>query len=194
MAHALIGWRLASSVGIDGGGPLVGRIVETEAYGGGDDPASHAHRGPTPRNVVMFGPAGRLYVYLSYGIHWCANIAVGPEGAGSAVLVRAVELTEVDAAQQRLVEGRRPKARRRVDWSNGPGKLAGAMGITGDHDGLDVFDPGSPVRLLAPAPGSQPGRLRATPRIGITRAVERRWRFVDVDSRWRGQVPTSALE
>ncbi|MBK6439974.1 MAG: DNA-3-methyladenine glycosylase [Candidatus Microthrix sp.] len=194
MARALIGWRLASTVGIDCGDPLIGRIVETEAYGGGDDPASHAHRGPTPRNRVMFGPAGRLYVYRSYGIHWCANVAVGPEGTGSAVLVRAVELAglDPDALARSLIESRRPKARRQVDWSNGPGKLAAALGITGEHDGLDVFDPRSPIRLLAPTQQERPARLLATPRIGITRAVERRWRFVDADSRWRGPIPQAS--
>ncbi len=173
MAQALIGWRLASTVGIDDGDPLIGRIVETEAYGGGDDPASHAHRGPTPRNRVMFGPAGRLYVYRSYGIHWCANVAVGPEGTGSAVLVRAVELTglDPDALARSLIESRRPKARRQVDWSNGPGKLAAALGITGEHDGLDVFDPRSPIRLLAPTEQGRPARLLASPRIGMTRAA-----------------------
>lgn len=176
VARALIGWRLLSSVDIAGGDPLVGRIVETEAYGGGDDPASHAYRGPTPRNLAMFGPAGRLYVYRSYGIHWCANVVVGPEGAAGAVLLRAVELPAADPAVQRLMAIRRPKARRYAAWGDGPGKLAAALGITGAHDGLDLFDPASPLRVLPP---DQPlPMLRGGPRIGITKAVDRPWRFV----------------
>lgn len=191
VARALIGWRLVSNVGLSGGDePLVGRILETEAYGsaeaygGPDDPASHAHRGPTPRNLAMFGAAGRLYVYRSYGIHWCANVVVGPEGAGSAVLLRSVQLPSADPDVRRLIKQRRPKARRDADWANGPGKLAAALGITGDHDGVDLFDPSAPLRLLPPetlAPDPMTGSLstvKATPRIGISKAVERPWRFV----------------
>ncbi|MCP4228475.1 MAG: DNA-3-methyladenine glycosylase, partial [Actinomycetia bacterium] len=97
-------------------GVRAGTVVEVEAYEGGDDPASHAYRGPTARSEVMFGPAGRLYVYRSYGIHWCANIVCGPVGVGSAVLIRAVEPTGgVDAM---WVD--RPKARREADLGSGP--------------------------------------------------------------------------
>lgn len=149
-----------------------GRIVEVEAYEGSDDPASHAHRGPTDRNRVMFGPAGRLYVYRSYGIHWCANIVCGPEGSPGAVLVRAVE--PVEGVDQMWSD--RPKARVETDLGSGPGKLCAALGITGDHDGTDLLAPISAVRL-------QPGRpLEATeivtgPRVGISKAVERPWRM-----------------
>ncbi|MCB1028176.1 MAG: DNA-3-methyladenine glycosylase [Microthrixaceae bacterium] len=187
VARALLGWRLISRVGLEEGHPaLEGRIVETEAYGSAeahgaaDDPASHAHRGPTARNRAMFGPAGRLYVYRSYGIHWCANVVVGPVGSASAVLLRAVELPTEDPALRRLMERRRPRAQRAADWTNGPGKLTAALGITGDHDGVDLFDPASPLTLAAPDPIEAliaRVEVTATPRIGISKAVDRRWRF-----------------
>ncbi len=143
-------------------------INEVEAYGGADDPASHAYRGPTDRNASMFGPVGTLYVYLSYGIHWCANIVTGSAGEGQAVLIRG----------GRVVEGLETVVRRRGrsdHLADGPGKLTQALGIMGDHDGTSVF--GGPVRLQA-GPVSDPTPAQATPRIGISREVDRPWRFV----------------
>lgn len=145
-------------------------IEEVEAYGGQDDPASHAYRGATARNASMFAAAGTLYVYRSYGIHWCANVVTGAAGEGQAVLIRG----------GRVVEGLEAVLRRRGrtdHLADGPGKLTQALGITGDHDGTSVF--GGPVRL---EPGSVPpaSSIRATPRIGITREVDRPWRFVVV--------------
>jgi DNA-3-methyladenine glycosylase len=149
---------------------VAGRIVEVEAYGGADDPASHAFRGPTLRNAAMFGPPGTLYVYRSYGIHWCANVVCGAEGAGSAVLVRALAPT----AGLDEMRGRRPRARRDRDLCSGPGKLCQALGITGGDDGADLLGPG-PVRLeLGPPAGAA---ARCGPRVGISVAVERPWRF-----------------
>ncbi|MDE0170586.1 MAG: DNA-3-methyladenine glycosylase [bacterium] len=145
-------------------------IDEVEAYGGVDDPASHAYRGPTTRNASMFGAAGTLYVYRSYGIHWCANVATGLAGKGQAVLIRG----------GRVVEGKQTVVRRRGrtdHLADGPGKLTQALGITGDHDGTSVFR--GPVRL-APGPAPDPAAIRTTPRIGITREVDRPWRFVVV--------------
>lgn len=154
-------------------GGRAGRIVEVEAYGGADDPASHAARGRTARNASMFGDPGTLYVYRSYGIHWCANVVVGQRGTASAVLVRAVEpsagLTEMRA--------RRPAARRDVDLCNGPGKLCAALGISGEHDGLDLLDPGAPVQLLDDGPRAATAP-RVTSRVGISRAVDLPWRFL----------------
>lgn len=155
-------------------GAVAGRIVEVEAYGGADDPASHAFAGRTARNASMFGPAGLLYVYRSYGIHWCVNVVCGTEGSGSAVLIRA--LAPVEGLQE--MRQRRPRARRDRDLCSGPGKLAQALGITGGDDGLDVVSPGSPVRLEVGAGPVRAALVRATPRIGISRAVERPWRFV----------------
>ena len=145
---------------------VAGRIIETEAYTA-HDPASHSFRGRTTRNDVMFGPAGRLYVYRSYGIHWCANVVTGSEGDGQAVLLRAVD--PVEGADEMLRRrGRRPLA-------DGPGKLCQAFGLDGDDDGADLCGQG-PIRILDD--GMAPS-LRPTvgPRIGINKAVETPWRF-----------------
>lgn len=163
-------------------GDRVGRIVEVEAYGGGRDPASHAHRGPTPRSAIMFGPAGHLYVYRSYGIHWCANVvAHGAEGAG-AVLVRAIEA--VGGIDQ--MRAARPAARRDEDLGSGPGKVCAALGIEGAHTGLDLVARSSAVRLLHD--GTPPPDAPAIgPRIGISVATEVPWRFSVPGSRHRSR-------
>jgi DNA-3-methyladenine glycosylase len=131
-------------------GSRAGRIVEVEAYEGSDDPASHAWRGRSARNTVMFGPPGRLYVYRSYGIHWCANVVCGPEGHASALLLRAVE--PVGGVEEMWPD--RPRARRESDLGSGPGKLCAALALSGAHNGVDLLDPGSSVRLAPPEPGS----------------------------------------
>jgi DNA-3-methyladenine glycosylase len=148
-------------------------ITEVEAYGGvGSDEASHAHRGRTPRNALMFGPAGRLYVYRSYGVHWCMNVVTGPEGHASAVLLRAGEVVQgLDVAR-----ARRPNALRDRDLARGPGRLAVALGVTDDVNGVDLLDSHSPVRLLGRARNVSPIQL-AGPRVGITKEVDRPWRF-----------------
>lgn len=153
-------------------GPRSLRIVEVEAYCGTDDPASHAYRGPTPRTEVMFGPPGHLYVYLSYGIHWCTNIVCGPDGVAGAVLLRAgAPLTGIE--EQRAA---RPAARRDLDLANGPGKLTAAVGIDDRHRGLDFCASDSPVLLLDD--GTEPPVEPITgPRVGISVATERPWRF-----------------
>lgn len=112
------------------------RITEVEAYGGvGEDPGSHAFRGKRPRNSTMFAPAGRLYVYFTYGMHWCANVVVGPEGEAGAVLLRAGEV--IDGVE--LARIRRPKASRDRDLARGPARLTMALGLDGSHDGIDLF-------------------------------------------------------
>jgi DNA-3-methyladenine glycosylase len=147
------------------------RLTEVEAYSGeGQDPASHAHRGPTPRAAIMFGPPGRLYVYFSYGVHWCANVVVGPEGRGSAVLLRAGEVL----VGEELARSRRPAARTSRDVARGPARLTQALGIGPDDRSADLLDPGSAVRLhRGPAPSS----VSAGPRVGISLATELPWRF-----------------
>ena len=160
-----------------GAGRRAGRIVEVEAYHGSSDPASHAYRGPTPRTEVMFGPAGRLYVYLSYGVHWCANVVCGPDGEAGAVLLRAIE--PVDGVTAMWAD--RPKAKRATDLGSGPGKLCAALGIDHDHNGTDLLDPDSPVRLRSGRPVA-PARVRTGPRVGISKATERPWRFVEDDN------------
>jgi DNA-3-methyladenine glycosylase len=152
-------------------GPCVGRIVEVEAYRE-DDPASHSFRGLTPRTAVMFGPPGHLYVYFTYGMHYCANIVTGEHGHGAAVLLRAV--TPIDGVE---IMGARRAGRR--DLADGPAKLCQAFAIGPEHNGVDVcrgdgvglFDDGVP-----PPPAPIVG-----PRVGITRAV---------DVPWRWRVPT----
>lgn len=156
-------------------GRRAGRIVEVEAYAGRDDPASHAFRGPTDRTAIMFGPVGRLYVYRSYGIHWCANVVAHPheEGAGAgAVLIRAVEpIAGVDA-----MWADRPAARRPEDLASGPGKVCQALGIDDRHGGVAVHRVRSPVRILDDGT-PPPAEPEVGQRVGINRATERPWRF-----------------
>jgi DNA-3-methyladenine glycosylase len=152
------------------------RLTEVEAYSGeGQDPASHAHRGPTPRADIMFGPPGRLYVYFSYGVHWCANVVVGPEGRGSAVLLRAGEVM----VGEELARSRRPVARVSRDLARGPARLTQALGI-GRHDkGADLLSPSSSVRLHR---GPVPDGITAGPRVGISQATDLPWRFWETDA------------
>lgn len=166
VAPWLLNKLLVSSVE---GHTLAGRITEVEAYEQ-HDPASHTHGGRTERNAVMFGPAGHLYVYLSYGIHSCANVVTGPDGTGEAVLIRAVDLESgLDEAT------RRRGGRARRELANGPGKLCQALGIGLGHDGLDLLA-GADVRLVddGVAPPAQP---IIGPRIGISKGVDIPWRF-----------------
>jgi DNA-3-methyladenine glycosylase len=148
---------------VDGVG---GQIVEVEAYDQ-EDPASHGYRGQTARNAVMFGPPGHVYVYRSYGIHWCLNFVCDEPGRAEAVLIRALEPTRGTG----VMGGRRGVHDERKLCS-GPGKLCQALGITGAHDGLPLDEP--PFELLARA--STP-TIVTGPRIGITRAAELSWRY-----------------
>ncbi|NOY54832.1 MAG: DNA-3-methyladenine glycosylase [Actinobacteria bacterium] len=164
VAKRLLGARLRTE--FDGLATEV-MLTEVEAYGGTDDPASHAFGGVGERNRAMFGPAGTLYVYRSYGVHWCANVVTGPVGVGEAILLRAGVPTEGEETMQR----RRGRADHLCD---GPGKLCQALGITGSQDGTSLFE--GPVRLRLPAaPPSQ--TVLATGRVGISKAKERPWRF-----------------
>ncbi len=163
----LLGSYLVSEIG----GKLVkARVTEVEAYKGHDDPASHAYGGRTARNGSMFERPGTLYVYRSYGVHWCGNVAAGPEGVGWGILFRGAEIVEgVGVARSR---------RGRDDGlANGPGKLTQALGIDHSHDGTDLLHEHSPIRIEA---GAAPAMVMATPRVGITKAKERPWRFVEV--------------
>jgi DNA-3-methyladenine glycosylase len=157
-------------------GTVALRLTEVEAYSGdGMDPAAHSHRGPTPRAAIMFGPPGRLYVYFSYGVHWCANVVVGPEGRGQAVLLRAGE----DVVGEELARSRRPAARSARDLAGGPARLTQALAIGRDDLGTDLLDETSPVRLhRGPAPSS----VSAGPRVGITQATDLPWRFWETDA------------
>jgi DNA-3-methyladenine glycosylase len=148
------------------------RLVEVEAYRGADDPASHSFRGPTPRNTVMFGPPGHLYVYFVYGMHFCANISCLDDGEAGAVLLRAGEVT----SDMEIARRRRPTARRDHELAGGPARLASLLGLTRELNGVDVTDPASPVRLLA-GPPVDPASVRTGPRVGVAAAHDLPWRF-----------------
>jgi DNA-3-methyladenine glycosylase len=166
VARELVGWTLR----VDGVG---GVIVETEGYAP-DDPASHSFSGRTSRNAAMFGPAGRLYVYRSYGVHWCANVVCAEEGVGAAVLLRALEPT----AGLDVMRARRGADDPRL-LASGPGRLTQALGISGAHDGLDLAAP--PFALIAPE--SIPDVVESA-RVGITRATDKPWRYSLAGSRF----------
>ncbi len=158
-------------------GPRSGRIVEVEAYCGPIDPGAHTYRGRTARNATMFGRAGLLYVYFTYGMHWCANVVCGDEDEGVAVLVRA--LAPLEGVEQ-MRDARGPAARRDRDLCSGPAKLCQALGLDGSHDGLDLLG-GGPVQLLddGTPPAAEP--VQAT-RIGLSAGAEHPWRwYVDGD-------------
>jgi DNA-3-methyladenine glycosylase len=168
--HVVAPEMIGATLLVDG---VCGRIVEVEAYDQ-EDPASHAYRGRTQRNASMFGPPGHAYVYRSYGIHWCLNLVCEDESVPSAVLVRALEPTDG------LDEMRK---RRGVDnprlLTSGPGRLCQALGITREHDGLPLDRP--PFELLERA---APVQVLAGARVGITRATELPWRYVEAGSRF----------
>ena len=151
---------------------IAGRIVEVEAYAGDEDPGSHAYRGETARNAVMFGRAGHLYVYFTYGMHWCANVVTDEVGTPGAVLLRAV--TPLRGIP--LMQARRATARRDVDLGNGPAKLAQAFGLTGNLNGADLVraEHGVSIRDDGRAP---PERPVVEPRVGLSRGTDLLWRF-----------------
>ncbi|WP_460962596.1 DNA-3-methyladenine glycosylase [Parasphingorhabdus pacifica] len=147
------------------------RLVEVEAYRGHDDPASHCYRGRTDRNAVMFGPAGHLYVYFVYGMHFCINVVCLTDGVPGAVLLRAGEI-EVG---HELAKQRRPSVRKDVQLASGPARLAGSLGITREHNGLDLTDPASPVRLYNGSDVDEDD-VRTGPRVGVAAAMDLPWR------------------
>jgi len=149
-------------------GDVACRITEVEAYDGPNDPGSHAYRGRTPRNAVMFGPAGHLYVYFTYGMHWCANVVCGPEGSPSAVLLRAGEV--VDGVE--VARDRRRAARSDRELARGPARLCQALAIGRDQNGHDLR--AEPLTLEHGPPRDD---VRRGPRVGLRAAADRPWRF-----------------
>lgn len=189
-AHSLLGAVLRR-------GDVAVRLVEVEAYDGPTDPASHAHKGRTDRNWVMFGPPGHLYVYISYGVHHAANVAAGPAGRGSGVLMRSGQvIAGVELARQR--RGAKTTDR---DLARGPGRLTQALGITRPDNGTDVLrldsrdtdghstgsersDAGvnSPLAIQLSAATEPVGAIANGPRVGVSKAADRPWRFWIADS------------
>ncbi|WP_048437907.1 DNA-3-methyladenine glycosylase [Caenimonas sp. SL110] len=169
-AHEVAQMLIGATLLVDGVG---GRIVETEAYDR-DDEASHSFSGPTPRNEAMFGPAGRAYVYRSYGIHWCLNFVCREKGHGAGVLIRAIEPTQ----GMDLMRARRGIQEVR-QLCSGPGKVGQALGVTRALNGLRLDE--APFEVLA---ADQPARIVKGPRIGISKAMEVHWRFGEAGSRF----------
>ncbi len=164
-ARALLGCTLTA------GGATV-RLTEVEAYSGtGEDPASHAHRGRTPRNTVMFGPAGYAYVYFTYGMHYCVNVVTGVAGTASAVLLRAGEI--VDGLP--TARSRRPAARTDAELARGPARLCAALAI--DRDFYGTYLLGDPPLLRPPATPVPAAAVSTGPRVGVTGALDVPWRF-----------------
>ena len=166
-----------------------GRIVEVEAYEGARDEAAHTFRGKTTRNAVMFGAPGHLYVYFSYGVHWCGNVVCAPEGIGSAVLLRALEPI-AGLETMRIARGERIADR---DLCRGPGRLAQALGMTGSDTGMDVVAAGSRIQFLddgVPPPDAPAG----LPRIGISKSVALPWRWIVPDNRFVSRGPGKLAE
>ncbi|MEO6528319.1 MAG: DNA-3-methyladenine glycosylase [Gemmatimonadaceae bacterium] len=161
-----------------------GRIVETEAYLGPDDPACHAVAGLTPRTEHLFGPPGIAYVYLIYGMYWCFNAVTRERGHGSAVLIRAV--APVDGVE--LMRRRRSKVTRERDLTNGPGKLCLAMGIVGTMSGSSLRDGSIVIRQGTPVADAD---VDVTPRIGITRAADSSLRYLVRDDPYVSATPSS---
>ncbi len=165
-ARGLLGCTLSA------GGVTV-RLTEVEAYAGsGGDPASHAYRGRTPRNAVMFGPPGHAYLYFTYGMHWCMNVVTGRDGEAAAVLLRAGAVVDGLAAAR----VRRPAVRREVDLARGPARLCATLGLDGAAYGAHLLGDG-PVRLrpaVTPVPAEE---IAAGPRVGVTSAHDVPWRF-----------------
>jgi DNA-3-methyladenine glycosylase len=200
VAPRLLGCVIAHETGE---GLVAAEITEVEAYRGESDPASHAFRGKTARNAVMFGEPGHAYVYFTYGMHFCVNLVCKPPGEASAVLLRAGRVVEgadlasarrmADAGTGVTVRGAKALAAR--DLARGPARLCQALGIGRAQNGADVCDPAGQLRVLAPAgfAGMPAATVRSGPRVGVRLGADADWRFwVDGDptvSAYRPHVP-----
>ncbi len=178
-------------------GRRAGRIIEVEAYRGPEDPASHAYRGPTRRNATMFGPPGRLYVYFTYGMHWCANAVCGPEGEAQAVLLRALApLSGLEEMRHSRVAGRSGRSGSPGNvppdrlLASGPARLCQAFAITGSDDGADLVRGDGGLRVVDDGvpPPARPG---VSGRIGVTAAAEVPWRFFVLGERHVSRAPSA---
>ncbi len=183
IARRLLGARLVVR---DQGSRCSGRIVEVEAYHQDGDPASHSFHGRTDRNAVMFGPPGRLYVYFTYGMHFCMNVVTEAGGIGAAVLIRAVEPLEGIPVMQE----RRGAGVRLVDLTNGPAKCCQAFGIDLRHNGLPLT---GPAITLVPGDEIDDVQVGISPRIGIRQGRDLPWRFHIIGSPWVSRPRRSAV-
>lgn len=164
-------------------GGVAVRLTEVEAYRGELDPASHAYRGRTPRNAVMFGPPGYAYVYFVFGMHWCLNVVCGEPGTASAVLLRAGEVIDgLALARQRRGAGSADR-----ELARGPARLTVALGIDRDASGTSLLDGRGPVTLARPRHPIDPARIMTGPRVGVAAAADLPWRF------WLGDEPTVSV-
>jgi DNA-3-methyladenine glycosylase len=177
VARDLVGCALLVDTGT--ASAVVARIVETEAYLGTSDPASHAYRGPTPRARIMFGPAAFLYVYFTYGMHYCANVVTEADGVAGAVLLRAAAVEKGEAT----VIARRREGLATAALLRGPGNLCRGLGITRTDNGIDLLEPSSRVHM-APGTGTPP--IAVGTRIGLRQAADRLLRFT-----WLGDPAVS---
>jgi DNA-3-methyladenine glycosylase len=168
VARRLLGCELESS---SPQGDVRVRLVEVEAYRGGDDPASHCYRGRTERNAVMFGPAGHLYVYFVYGMHFCMNVVCLTDGMPGAVLLRAGEVVQ----GHDLARKRRPAARGDAHLASGPARLAGVLSVTREENGVDLTSSHATIRLYRGEPVDE-SVVRTGPRVGVATAVDVPWR------------------
>jgi DNA-3-methyladenine glycosylase len=176
-ARALLGANLT-------GNGVTLRLTEVEAYAGdGSDPASHAHRGRTRRNAVMFGPPGLAYVYFVFGMHWCVNVVCGPDGEASAVLLRAAEVTGGVALARERRGGGIPDR----DLARGPARLAQTLAVDGRATATSMVDGTGPLRLWPPRRPADPGRIRSGPRVGVAGGHDTPWRF------WLADEPTVSV-
>jgi DNA-3-methyladenine glycosylase len=172
VAPVLLGWVITRT---SADGTVAVRLTEVEAYEGIDDPGSHAYRGRTDRNAVMFGPAGHLYVYFTYGMHVCANLVTGTEGAASAVLLRAGEVVEgIELAQSRRAAWATAAPAR---LASGPARLCTALGLGLADNGRTLADPDSSLTITPVDPPPDRALVRCGPRVGLRLAADRPWRF-----------------
>lgn len=174
------------------------RLTEVEAYAGEHDPASHAYRGRTARNAVMFGPPGHVYVYFTYGMHFCMNLVCGPEGEAWAVLLRAGQVIEgVPLARARRSRStRRSTEVRDLDLARGPARLCEALSVDRSHNGADVCDPASALRVFAALAPVDQAAISRGPRVGVSQGADVAWRYwISGDpavSAYRPHVPRRA--
>jgi DNA-3-methyladenine glycosylase len=180
-------------------GLVAAALTEVEAYSGTADPASHAFRGRTARNAVMFGPPGHAYVYFTYGMHFCANLVCEPDGEASAVLLRAARVIEgasLAAARRYRERGAAAAVPAERDLARGPARLCQALGIDRALNGADVCDPASPLRVAVPQVPVAAAQVGRGPRVGVSSAADLAWRFwisgEPTVSSYRAYVPRRA--